>query len=617
MRKPKMKSYGIKISEKLALPIDVMGEASQIYGIRGSGKTNTAKLIVECLLELGEQCVILDPTNAWWGLKASADGKSLGFPIYVLGGEQGDRSLLPGDGEIIATWIVQSRASVVLSLRHMRKGEQKRFALDFIETMYHLKGRAEYQTPVLVVIDEASTFIPQNIIRSGGKGKEPVEAMLVGAVEDIVRRGRVAGFGVCLVDQRPASVNKNVSTQAPLLIAHKIVAPTDRAALKAWTEEYGDPPLTKEFLSTLHSLGVKENSEAWIWWPSDDGTVFKRVKPLKAKTYDSSSTPRSGERRQKPKELAQANLESLDAALASTREDVVANEPKTLKAKVKELEEKLKVVPKLTGSNPVEIDNAVAAATRPLLVRIASFEVAVEQTKIVAARIIDAAEQLKAYASQIADVYVEPPTQETSTKGKGAGRQIIDQLAEEQAATGREARTSQKRLKTAQAAVEGELREVQQMILDAAAFFNTVNVSSPSLQHVGAFIGRNHNSGRIRGMFNALESGGFIVIDKDRIRLTELGRGAAKQSPRKSLAELHAMWLAKEKGNESAMLRVILSSHPRSISLDYLGNAIEKNLNSGRVRGALNKLINKGVVRLDEKDGTVGATSLLFPEGIS
>jgi DNA helicase HerA-like ATPase len=72
-----------------------------ILGKKGRGKTFTAKRLVERLLELQRRVVVLDPLSVWWGLKASADGKTAGFPIPVFGAPHADIPLHDGAGRII------------------------------------------------------------------------------------------------------------------------------------------------------------------------------------------------------------------------------------------------------------------------------------------------------------------------------------------------------------------------------------------------------------------------------------------------------------------------------------------------------------------------------------
>src|SRR6185436_11224011 len=167
--------------------------------------------------------VVADPIGVWWGLRAAADGKAAGLPILVMGGDHGDVPLEVTAGELVADLVVDEQLSVVLDLARFRKGEQTRFMQDFAERLYH-RNRA----PIHLVLDEADAFAPQRPV--------PGEQRLLGAIEDLVRRGRARGIGVSLATQRAAVLNKNVLTQVEVLVALRLIAPQDRAAVEAWIE---------------------------------------------------------------------------------------------------------------------------------------------------------------------------------------------------------------------------------------------------------------------------------------------------------------------------------------------------------------------------------------------
>lgn len=136
-----------------------------MFGIRGSGKTNTAGALAEELLAHGHPIAVIDPTDAWWGLRAGRDGNPAGgFPVVIFGGPHGDIPLQETDGKVIAEFIVQDQVSVVLSLRHLRKNAQRRFVTEFCEELYHLKGADSHRTPLTVFIDEAPLFVPQKVM---------------------------------------------------------------------------------------------------------------------------------------------------------------------------------------------------------------------------------------------------------------------------------------------------------------------------------------------------------------------------------------------------------------------------------------------------------------------
>src|SRR6266851_6495144 len=72
-----------------------------ILGKKGRGKTFTAKGLVERLLTMRRRVLVLDPLSVWWGLRASADGKSPGLPIAVLGGPKADIPITSTSGRAL------------------------------------------------------------------------------------------------------------------------------------------------------------------------------------------------------------------------------------------------------------------------------------------------------------------------------------------------------------------------------------------------------------------------------------------------------------------------------------------------------------------------------------
>jgi uncharacterized protein len=314
-------SITLHVSRELSLPAEAVSETFAILAKRGAGKTYTAAVMVEELLKAALHVVVVDPVGVWWGLRASADGTGEGLPIVVLGGEHGDLPLHESTGEIIADLVVEEGLSVVLDLSHCRKGEQTRFMTDFAERLYH-KNRE----PLHLVLDEADAFAPQRPM----KGQE----RLLGAVEDIVRRGRARGLGVTLVTQRAAVLNKDVLTQAEVLVALRTIAPQDREAIDSWVRVHGTPQEREELMVSLPSLPI---GMAWFWSPGWLD-VFKRVRIRRRETFDSSATPKIGTRRQEPRKLAAVDLEHLRARLSGVIERVRAEDPRALRRRIAELE---------------------------------------------------------------------------------------------------------------------------------------------------------------------------------------------------------------------------------------------------------------------------------------
>lgn len=304
--------------------LDVTTQSIAILAKRGVGKTYTAAVLVEELLKAGQVPVIIDPTGAHWGLKATADGKMPAWPVVVFGGEHADLPLEETSGEAIARAIVEQRFPAIIDLSHFKKGQVRRFMPEFLETLYLLN-----RLPLMLVVDEADDLCPQKPFGD--------EARMVGAMEDVVKRGRKKGLGVTLITQRPADLAKQVLTQCEILIAMRLVHPLDIKAVMEWVHVHADTERAKQMVQSLPSLPV---GTCWVWSPGF-GDIFERLQIRKRETFDSSATPKPGQKAVKPKELAQVDLTQLGSDIMAAKERAKENDPAVLKKKIQQLEKEL------------------------------------------------------------------------------------------------------------------------------------------------------------------------------------------------------------------------------------------------------------------------------------
>lgn len=317
----------LKIGKGLSLPVDAVTETFAVLGRRGSGKTYTANVLCEELLAAGQQIVVLDPLDVWWGLRS--DGKGGGYPIVIFGGEHADVPLEPRSGALLADVIVEERLRAILSLRHLSKQELRNFVADFGERLYERKGKAEHRSPLHLVIDEADAVVPQRLF--------PGAERAFGAIDTLVRRDRSSGVGTTLISQRAAVIAKDVLTQTEVLICHQTTGPQDRKALEAWIEAHDTGNRKKAFLESI--AGLKRGT-AWVWSPAWLD-LFQRVEIRQRRTFDSSSTPKAGARALPAAPLAPVRLDSLRTRIAETVERAKADDPKALRARIAELERQL------------------------------------------------------------------------------------------------------------------------------------------------------------------------------------------------------------------------------------------------------------------------------------
>jgi hypothetical protein len=319
----------LHVASDLKLPVEAITQTFIIFGKRGSGKSNTGVVLAEEMHRAGAPIIVLDPISAWWGLKASVDGQGVGLPVYVFGGPHQDLPLQPTAGELMARVAIEHRIPMVLDMKGWSGGERARFVTAFAEHLLDHNDR----TPVHVFIEEADAFIPQRPY----KGEE----RMLGAMDRLIRWGRQEGIGATAISQRSAKINKDVTTQAETLIAHRTTGPQDRDAIDAWIKYHAGGEQREQILATLATL---PDGTAWVWSP-EWLEILRQVHFRRRATFDSASTPKLGEKRVEPKALAQVDVDRLAEQLAATVQQAKVEDPKALQARIRELERQVAAQP--------------------------------------------------------------------------------------------------------------------------------------------------------------------------------------------------------------------------------------------------------------------------------
>ncbi|HEV2097299.1 MAG TPA: DUF87 domain-containing protein [Stellaceae bacterium] len=308
-----------------AFPAEALDDRIAIVGTAGSGKTYAAKGFVERLLDIGARVAIVDPLGVWWGLRASANGSAAGYPVVVFGGRHADVPISAEMGTPLGRMIAGEALACVVDLSELgSNAARRRFMVAFFEALYEAN-----EEPLHLVLDEADLWAPQRPM--------PDQMGLLGHIEEIVRRGRVRGFIPWLITQRPVVVHKDVLSQADILIAMKLTASQDRDAIGGWIEGQADRQEGKRILGDLPRL---QRGEGYLWAPGRGILEYAAFPTIR--TFDSSRTPKRGERLAIPRTLAEVDPTAIVAALGAA-ETQTSGKPKEDRLRHALLEEELAI----------------------------------------------------------------------------------------------------------------------------------------------------------------------------------------------------------------------------------------------------------------------------------
>jgi hypothetical protein len=190
-----------------------VGRSVAVLGITGSGKTNTAAVLIEELLTQGLPMTIIDIEGEYWGLKQSYD-------LLIAGrSEHAELEIGPDNAAHLAKISVQRGISVILDLSDYTQDEQYDFLVAYFQSLWDVAGKE--RKPYQIILEEAHEWVPQGT-------RTPLKQLL----SRIALRGRKRGLGIILMSQRSAKVEKDVLTQVPLLFLHKVVHPVDLKVYK-------------------------------------------------------------------------------------------------------------------------------------------------------------------------------------------------------------------------------------------------------------------------------------------------------------------------------------------------------------------------------------------------
>lgn len=603
----------------MAHPIsdDMLIDHLAVLAKTGKGKTYMAKSIVERLLEEKRRVCIVDPKDAWWGLKSSSDGKAPAFPIVVFGGPHADVPLLAAHGHVLGEAIATGHLSCVICTKGMPEKDRIRFLTDFFQSL-DMKN----SEPLHLVLDEAHMMAPQ----------KPLGEMqrLTHWTSELVSGGRGMGFRIILLSQRPARLNKDVLTQCETLVAMGMTGIQDRDAVKAWIHDQADLETGKEIVASLPKL---QKGEGWLWAPALD--ILKRVQFPLIKTYDNSKTKKDGKADAKAK-LAPVDLSALEQKLGKVKDEIAANDPAALKRKVAELERALKTATDYAA----RADNHEAKQDRDVHLlseswnagwdaatkEFAKYRGKVEKMWDTYQRILlSSAEKLEKFELPVilrevaGDVpkdlasfaaEVSAPTPDFSAFGKRVVRPPVPIYDHKPAV-----RNGGAPLTPAPVRVSDGLSKPQQGIVDGLAWWLAAGKTTVTRAQLAGIVGKSPSSGGFNNLIGGLVTAGVVEIPTPgSVSLTVGGRELANFQEVGGTEELHARVQGALSAPQWEILAVAIAAYPEPLTREQVAERLNppKSPSSGGFNNLIGSLCTLDLLH-KPRPGAVAASDWLFP----
>jgi len=232
-----------------------------VTGKSGSGKSNTASVLVENLLENNFPVLVVDTDGEYYGLKEE-------FELLHAGADdECDIQVSPEHAEKLATLALEGNVPIILDVSgYLDDDEAKELLLSVARHLFAKEKKLK--KPFLMLVEEVHEYIPE------GGGLDETGKMLI----KIGKRGRKHGLGIVGISQRPADVKKDFITQCDWLVWHRLT----------WNN---DTNVVSRIIDAEHANAVEDLGDGEAFLMTDWSESVRRVQFHRKRTFDAGATP--------------------------------------------------------------------------------------------------------------------------------------------------------------------------------------------------------------------------------------------------------------------------------------------------------------------------------------
>jgi hypothetical protein len=246
----------------VSLPVvELLTGRGFVTGKSGSGKSNTASVLVENLLANNFPVLVVDTDGEYYGLKEE-------FELLHAGAdEECDIQVSPEHAEKIASLALEGNVPIILDVSGYLDDDVAKELL--LSVARHLFAKEKkLKKPFLMLVEEVHEYIPE------GGGLDETGKMLI----KIGKRGRKHGLGIVGISQRPADVKKDFITQCDWLVWHRLT----------WNN---DTNVVSRIIDAEHASAVEDLGDGEAFLMTDWSESVRRVQFHRKRTFDAGATP--------------------------------------------------------------------------------------------------------------------------------------------------------------------------------------------------------------------------------------------------------------------------------------------------------------------------------------
>lgn len=562
------------------IPKEILSQHIAVLGKTGSGKTSTAKLLVEQVVAGDARVCIIDPLKSdWWGLTSSRDGKHAGLPFHILGGPHGHVPMHAAAGAAIGAVVASGALKLsIIDMADFDPGGPQKFFSAFAQSLFrNMRGI------VYLVIEEAHTFAPKD--RPGLSE----ESLCIHWMKKLATAGRSKGIRLIVCTQRTQELHNAVLGSCDTLIAHRFIAPADQKPIIDWLKANAGKTKADEVAASLSKL---KTGQGWVC--SGEADILRLDTFPRIHTYDNTATPDHDSAKHQVK-TAPVDAGKLTEIIGASVEEAKKSDPAELRKKIAELERQLREKPAAAVFDYSKIINEAVDVWRFRVECLTKALRAIEEMGV---------SGKAAECAQLGERWLTEPSQlitKNITKAHESSQKITETPRNPPGSS--HLITNPRRSAPASNGDVGQLGQGEQRILLAIAQHRDAGATR---EQIAVLTGYKATSRRV--YLQKLHQAGFIQYSGNDIYATRSGVEALGDdfAPLPTGPELREHWLARLPEGERRIFQFLCDQYPARATNDAIEEATNYKATSRRVyvqKLASRKLVesNKEGVRASEE----------------